>query len=375
MRCNIWILMAVVSFQLLLASCAYQQPSPYTSITPMYATEQTAYNESTFREYLDAGTTQPYEGIYAQVVGDYNYRLALQRDSSTGLYRFIYLSGGPSNWRTGEIKAIYEPTADRNVFVGNWHMADKSICKSTALVNNNNTISVYYSIEYDTTESLYIKMYPVVSNDANASQTVRTGTGFLISNQGYVVTNHHVIENASSIIIKGGYLGLTSLDASVVLTDRRNDLCILKVELPAVSSLTQIAYGFDDALAKAGESVFCMGYPLTPLMGSDVKTTSGIISSNTGYQGDVSTYQVSSPVQPGNSGGPLFDESGNVIGIINAMIPGAENVAYAIKLSYLNNLISLLDRNIQLSKRDMKTMSLAEKIELFKRTVFIVEVR
>ena len=254
-------------------------------------------------------------------------------------------------------------------------MQDKSISKSTALINDNSTITVYLSNEFVAKEFLYIKVYPTTSNERNASQTVKTGTGFLISSQGFVVTNHHVIENATSIKIKGGYLGMAALDATVAITDRNNDLCLLKVDLPTVSSLTPIAYGFDDALAKAGESVFCMGYPLTPLMGSEIKTTNGIISSSTGYQGDVSTYQVSSPVQPGNSGGPLINESGNVIGIINAKIPGAENVTYAVKLSYLHNLIALLEQNIQLTKKEMKTISLADKIELFKKTIFIVEVQ
>ena len=375
MRYIKWFLIAAVTFQLLLSSCAYQQQSPYTTYTPTYSTQQTAFNESTFKEYLDANTPQPYEGVYAQVIGDNNYRLAVKKESTTGQYRFIYLSGGPSNWRTGEIKALYEPTAEARVFVGKWHMQDKSISKSTALINDNSTITVYLSNEFVAKEFLYIKVYPTTSNERNASQTVKTGTGFLISSQGFVVTNHHVIENATSIKIKGGYLGMAALDATVAITDRNNDLCLLKVDLPTVSSLTPIAYGFDDALAKAGESVFCMGYPLTPLMGSEIKTTNGIISSSTGYQGDVSTYQVSSPVQPGNSGGPLINESGNVIGIINAKIPGAENVTYAVKLSYLHNLIALLEQNIQLTKKEMKTISLADKIELFKKTIFIVEVQ
>jgi S1-C subfamily serine protease len=77
-------------------------------------------------------------------------------------------------------------------------------------------------------------------------------------------------------------------------------------------------------------------------MGDEVKLTNGIISSKSGFQGDVTSYQITAPVQPGNSGGPLFDDKGNIIGIINAKHVGAENASYAIKASYLMNLIDLM---------------------------------
>ena len=77
-------------------------------------------------------------------------------------------------------------------------------------------------------------------------------------------------------------------------------------------------------------------------MGDEVKLTNGIISSKSGFQGDVTSYQITAPVQQGNSGGPLFDSKGNIIGIINAKHAGAENASYAIKASYLMNLIDLM---------------------------------
>ena len=77
-------------------------------------------------------------------------------------------------------------------------------------------------------------------------------------------------------------------------------------------------------------------------MGVDVKLTNGIVSARTGFHGDVSQYQISAPVQPGNSGGPLFDSKGNIIGVVSAKHAGAENAGYAIKMSYLQNLIDLL---------------------------------
>mgnify|MGYP003302924954 CR=1 FL=1 len=87
------------------------------------------------------------------------------------------------------------------------------------------------------------------------------------------------------------------------------------------------------------EDIFTMGYPMAQVMGSEIKVTDGIISSKTGYEGQISAYQISAPIQPGNSGGPMFDKEGNLVGITSAGIPGANNVGYAIKSSYLYQLM------------------------------------
>ena len=94
-----------------------------------------------------------------------------------------------------------------------------------------------------------------------------------------------------------------------------------------------------------GEDVFVLGYPMTQALGNEIKLTNGIISARTGYQGDISTYQISAPVQPGNSGAPMFDSNGNIIGIVVAGVPGADNVGYAIKTLYLKVLIENTEIN------------------------------
>ena len=88
-----------------------------------------------------------------------------------------------------------------------------------------------------------------------------------------------------------------------------------------------------------GEDIWVLGYPLTKTMGNEIKLTTGVISAKSGFEDDVTMYQISAPIQPGNSGGPVFDSKGNLIGIICAQHKGAENVSYAIKCSYLRNLI------------------------------------
>jgi len=110
-------------------------------------------------------------------------------------------------------------------------------------------------------------------------------------------------------------------------------------------------------------------------MGDEIKLTNGIVSSRTGFQGDASSYQISAPVQPGNSGGPLFDNSGNLIGIINAKHTGAENASYAIKSGYLTSLMELLPNLPKPQTANLLTgKSLSQQVELVKKFIYIIEV-
>jgi hypothetical protein len=200
-----------------------------------------------------------------------------------------------------------------------------------------------------------------------------SGTGFLISNDGYIATCYHVIENSESIIIKG-INGNTSrnYNAKVVLTDKSNDLAVLKINC---SLNNEIPYSIKWKVSDVGEGVFTLGYPLKTTMGEEIKLTNGIISSKSGFRGDKSTYQISAPIQPGNSGGPLFDNKGFLIGITNAKHKGAENVNYAIKTNVLKNLIESSYLSINLTKNNLlSNYSLSEKVKKIKNNVLIIEV-
>ena len=118
-----------------------------------------------------------------------------------------------------------------------------------------------------------------------------------------------------------------------------------------------------------------MGYPLSTVLGKEVKITDGIISSKTGYEDDAVTYQISVPIQPGNSGGALFDKKGHLVGITNAGIPSAENVGYAIKSSYLLNLIESAPITIDLPKGvDLSQKEFTEVIKLYTPYVALIKI-
>jgi len=158
------------------------------------------------------------------------------------------------------------------------------------------------------------------------------------------------------------------------VSDKNNDLALIQIDDYSFTSAGTIPYMLKPKLANVGENIFALGYPLRAVMGDEIKLTNGIISSKTGFQGDITSYQVSAPVQPGNSGGPLFDNNGNVIGVINAKLTIAENASYAVKISYLMNLIELLDNPPKLSTGNTLTgKSLSAQVLLVNKFVYIIE--
>ena len=175
------------------------------------------------------------------------------------------------------------------------------------------------------------------SNPSSSNNPMATGTGFFITNDGYLISNYHVVKDATKVRL------LTSaglIDAKVVQVDAANDLALLKADgrfapLPIAASRT----------VALGGTVATIGFPNIGLQGFAPKLAKGEIASLSGAADDPRYFQISVPVQPGNSGGALVDERGNVIGIVSAKLNASaalaasgalpENVNYAVKSSLL----------------------------------------
>jgi len=168
------------------------------------------------------------------------------------------------------------------------------------------------------------------------------GSGFFITKDGYLVTNFHVVKEARRVEVK--YKNKL-FEAKVVEVDPVNDLALLKVD---GADFTPLAISRKDS-ADLGDAVFTIGFPNIEMQGVAPKYTDGKISSLAGMQDDPSEYQISVPVQPGNSGGPLCDANGEVVGIVVARLndlaalreSGAmpQNVNYAVKSKYALQLL------------------------------------
>lgn len=310
-------------------------------------------------------------GIYEDL-DDY-YKLACIKQN--GEYVLVYMGSNysfidMSHWKYGDVKAYLRPTATPGFLKADWYTYEKTKETNAYVVFDGATMKTVISGN----ESNYIKMYPTASSITNPSQNQEwSGSGFALKD-GYIVTNYHVVEGAKSIQIQGikGDFS-TKYNAEIIATDKFNDLALLKVSDSNFNGFGTIPYNVKTSVSDVGEDIFVLGYPLTSTMGDEIKLTTGVISSKTGFQGDVSLYQISAPIQPGNSGGPLFDNKGNLVGIVNAKHTGAENVGYAIKTSYLRNLIeSSISTNILPTNPQTATLSLPEKVKKLKNFVFMI---
>ena len=167
------------------------------------------------------------------------------------------------------------------------------------------------------------------------------GTGFLIDGKGYLVTNAHVINKMKNIYVestKGQYF-----TASSVYIDNTVDLAILKINDTAFKAITTLPYSIKKSNTDLGEQFFTLGFPRNEIVYGE-----GYVSAKSGSDGDTTSYQLTVSANPGNSGGPVINRNGEIIGIITAKDSKADGVVYAAKSK---NIFELLEK---LKKDDAK---------------------
>ncbi len=333
----------------------------------------TCWNESKINEYFENSNYKKYEGVYENTSYGIKYKVAVKQIRN--MYYLIYLSSDLISgvWDVGEVLAKLNKTATNGFYKADWYNNLKILESNYYVSFNKAGMNV---IDPDKNESFYVKLLPYESEKTNSKSQPSSGTGFAICSNGLIVTNNHVIENAKTIKIRGvnGDFNRT-YSAKTIITDNHNDLAIIMIDDYSFSSFGEIPFMMKTSKSDVGEDIFVLGYPLRASMGDEVKLTNGIISSNTGFQGDITSFQISAPIQPGNSGGPLFNSSGELIGIINAKHLGAENASYGVKVSYLQNLIDMLEHPIDLPKNNfLYGKKLSSQVSIIKKFVLIIEV-
>jgi S1-C subfamily serine protease len=180
--------------------------------------------------------------------------------------------------------------------------------------------------------------FQVQKMDPNKPLEGPQGTGFVIGSGGWVLTCAHVVgeQKEATVTVEG-----KRLVADVVKSDSKADLALLKLRETLPADVTPLAFRPASKAAAMGEDVFTIGYPLSRILGNNARMTKGMLSATTGIRDDADQVQVSAEIQPGNSGGPLLDHDGMVIGVVNKTLnPAAvakssgalpQNVNFAIK--------------------------------------------
>jgi S1-C subfamily serine protease len=201
-------------------------------------------------------------------------------------------------------------------------------------------------------------------------KVVSSGTGFIVSLEGHILTNNHVVESCGNVEIERA--GQPRVRGTTLARDKANDLAVLKTGLKP-ENVTSLRTGL-----RVGENIAVYGFPLSDRLTTTGNFTVGYVSALAGLGDDSSKIQISAPIQPGNSGGPVLDHYGNVVGVIvstatSAIIAGGKGVApqninFAIKANIAKNFLDTNGIRADSPPQTSKTYEFADLAERAKLT-------
>ena len=198
------------------------------------------------------------------------------------------------------------------------------------------------------------------------------GTGFFIDAHGLMITNAHVVKNSKNISVfneKGD-----NFNAIVVRLDVNRDVAIIKIDDDKFKPFASLPYGISKTASDIAEPVFTLGYPR-----DEVVYGEGYMSAKTGNNGDTLSCQIAVPADPGNSGGPVFNSRGEVIGILSAKKTNAESAVFAVQSKYIYKALEELKnnplyKNVKLSpKSSVAGMNKVQQVKKIQDYVFMVK--
>lgn len=216
----------------------------------------------------------------------------------------------------------------------------------------------------------------LAQREAKPLPGVSSGTGFVVGRNGYVLTNEHVARDCAELDVFSGEEKLGA--ARVVSRDSRNDLALLRIARTFPASAA-----FRRSAVRPGEEVVALGYPYRGLLADEANVSTGIVSALAGIGNDSSKLQISAPVQPGNSGGPLLDRAGRIIGVVVAKLDALavariagdipQNVNFAIKGELAAAFIRSAGVDPGMASEGTPDRSVADVAEAGKRLTLLLE--
>ena len=358
--------------------------------------ERIEKNNADLVKYFDSNLSRlhPLEGIWSDMGN--RYRIGIFRDDSSKKRDFvaIILSSEFPLWMRGDVKIEFLTTTYPKVFTTTYFMADKTRQGCTAHINEKGLLTIALRKQKEPWESIFIKNYPK-NVESDYSKNIQpgdspfflSGSGFLLTETGLIVTNYHVVKDSKAINVsfpkRDEYY-----KARVIIKDSTNDITLLKIDdMKFTEQFTdKIPYGLaDSSNIKVGKNVFTIGFPLKQILGKSPRLSKGVINSLYGINDDPRLLQISNPIQPGNSGGPLFNKNGEIVGIVVATLNAKylyekigiipQNVNFAIKVDYLKNLVSMLPEGDEIIKRSSNLADKPLEEQVKKITPFIITVK
>jgi len=167
-----------------------------------------------------------------------------------------------------------------------------------------------------------------------------SGTAFLIDGKGYLITNAHVLGNATNATVTNGKG--QEFTTKILSVDQDKDLAILKIEDEDFKTVSVLPYAIKKSSPELGEEIFTLGYPRYPT--EDIVYNMGYLSSASGYNGDTASCSINLSANPGNSGGPVFNRNGDVVGILTARQNEVQGVVFAVKAKKIFEMVDELKK-------------------------------
>jgi serine protease Do len=222
------------------------------------------------------------------------------------------------------------------------------------------------------------KSQAIVLNDVNKKINPGTpisfgGTSFLIDGKGYLLTSSHVVSNAAQVFVQNNKG--QDFRADIIYNDESRDLAILKINDQDFHPLASLPYGIRKSASELAEPIFTLGFPKDEIVYGE-----GYLSAMTGFKGDTMSSQITISANPGNSGGPVLNKNGEVIGMLNARQTTAEGVVFAVKSQHIFRSIDDFRKvdsieNIKLSTNsNIRGMERVQQVKKIEECVYMVKV-
>jgi serine protease Do len=222
------------------------------------------------------------------------------------------------------------------------------------------------------------KSQAIVLNDVNKKINPGTpisfgGTSFLIDGKGYLLTSSHVVSNAAQVFVQNNKG--QDFRTDIIYNDESRDLAILKINDEDFRPLTNLPYGIRRSTSELAEPIFTLGFPKDEIVYGE-----GYLSAMTGFKGDTMSSQITISANPGNSGGPVLNKNGEVIGMLNARQTTAEGVVFAVKSQHIFRTIDDFRKidsvqNIKLSTNsNIRGMERVQQVKKIEECVYMVKV-
>ncbi len=327
---------------LVLTSCQTTNISEAPQYKNIFSGDKPPITVDEWKDTFSKRSLKSLEGVW--LWDDSAYEIAIVKAPNNVEYDYlgVIINADRGSWKPGDVKLEMKATVSRQLFLGNYYGGDKT-SQGVSFKYSENLIET----RYGNIPIMIVRSYPT-AGDAQKREGVVAGksygSGFFVNSRD-VLTNAHVLDGCQTaqIVLDGN-----RIEGTIHVQDVNNDLAIVRT--PEETAAVPVNFR-NDRTINPGEPVSALGFPLQSVLAKQMNITTGSITSLAGINNDIRFLQFSAPTQAGNSGGPLFDRYGNLVGVITsklnalkvAMLTGdiPQNTNFAIRTEIVRSFLDI----------------------------------